>query len=140
MNVVYLIGNLGRDPETRYTKTGKPVMNLSLATSDGPKDAKVTTWHSVVAWDWMVEKLRDAKKGSRVFVTGRIQVREYTDKAGVKKYVNEVVAQNVETIDKPHSAPLNPPTPEAFPDHAAPVVKLPDPHPPMDAVFDDLPF
>ena len=97
-----LIGNLGKDPELRYTTSGKAVANFSLATSDSWKDAdgnaqERTEWHNIVAWQKLAEICGEwLKKGEKVYIEGRIQNRSYDDKnTGQKRYISEVVAENM---------------------------------------------
>jgi single-strand DNA-binding protein len=101
INKAILVGNLGADPDTNYTKGGKCVCNLSVATSFGTGENKNTEWHRVVAWDKTAENCgKFLKKGSMVYVEGRITTRSYDDKEGNKKYSTEVVANEVRFLDK----------------------------------------
>ena len=99
VNKVFLIGNLGRDPEVRSMSSGDPVVNLSLATSERWKDKssgeqrEKTEWHRVVIFD---ERLCDVaqkylRKGSKIYIEGQLQTRKWTDQQGVEKYSTEVV-------------------------------------------------
>ncbi len=96
VNKVILIGNLGRDPEIRYTKSGTAVANLNLATSESWKDAQGerqerTEWHRVVAWDKLAEIAKEyLTKGRQVYIEGRLQTRSWEDKDGNKRYTTEV--------------------------------------------------
>ncbi len=100
-NRVTLIGNLGQDPETKTTETGKKFTHFTLATKDGYKNAdgqKVseTTWHNIVAWNGIAEIAgKYLKKGKEVAVEGRIVYRTYEDKAGVTKYITEIVLNDL---------------------------------------------
>ncbi len=97
VNRVTLIGNLGTDPEMKMTKTGKAVVNFSLATQ-GFKDEE-TTWHKIIAWDKTAETCaKFLTKGKQVYVEGRIQNRSYENKEGVKTYVTEIVANEVKFL------------------------------------------
>lgn len=103
MNKVELIGNLGADPELRYTASGQPVCNLRLATSDKPRgDEKYgkSHWHTVVVWGKKGEALaKEAKKGSRVHVTnGKIEYRQWEDKNGNKRFSTDIVAFGIEVV------------------------------------------
>ena len=98
INEVILIGNLGKDPEVRYTESGQAVCNFSLATNeawndkDGKKNERVE-WHRIVVWGKAAESCGEyLEKGRQVCVRGRIQTREWTDKEGTKKYTTEIVA------------------------------------------------
>ena len=99
VNKVILLGNLGRDPETRYTTGGDAVTNLRIATTETWKDKsgdkqEKTEWHSVVLFGRQAEIAGEyLKKGRSVYIEGRLQTRKYTDKEGVEKYSTEVVLQ-----------------------------------------------
>jgi single-strand DNA-binding protein len=100
-NRVTLIGNLGQDPETKTTETGKKVTHFTLATDDGYKNSdgqKVseTTWHNIVAWNGLAEIAgKYLKKGRQVAVEGRIVYRTYEDKKGATKYITEIVLNDL---------------------------------------------
>ena len=100
VNKVILVGRLGRDPETRYTSGGQAVANFSVATDESYKDRngerqKRTEWHKIVVWAKQAEIAQQyLKKGSLVFIEGRIQSREWQDKEGQKRTSFEIVATN----------------------------------------------
>jgi single-strand DNA-binding protein len=100
VNKVILVGRLGRDPETRYTGGGQAVANFSLATDETYKDKsgerqKRTEWHKIVVWGKQAEIAQQyLKKGSLIYVEGRIQSREWQDKEGQKRTSFEIVASN----------------------------------------------
>ena len=102
VNKVILVGNLGRDPEVRHTQDGKPIVNLSIATSESWRDKssgerkEKTEWHRVVIFNENLAKVAEQylKKGATVYIEGQLQTRKYTDKDGVEKYSTEVVLQN----------------------------------------------
>ena len=102
VNKVILVGNLGKDPEVRHTQDGKPIVNLSIATSDTWKDKnsgerkEKTEWHRVVIFNEGLAKVAEQylKKGSTVYIEGQLQTRKWTDKDGAEKYSTEVVLQN----------------------------------------------
>ena len=102
VNKVILIGNLGKDPEVKYTPSGTAVANLALATEERTKDksgewqAKVE-WHNVVLWSRLAEIAGEyLKKGGKVYIEGRLQTRSWDDKtSGQKKYMTEVVGQEL---------------------------------------------
>ena len=100
VNKVILVGRLGRDPETRYTGGGQAVANFTMATDESYKDKsgerqKRTEWHKIVVWGKQAEIAQQyLKKGSLVFVEGRIQSREWQDKEGQKRTSFEIVANN----------------------------------------------
>lgn len=108
VNKHIIIGHLGRDPEIKYTNNNTPLANFSVATSESWKDKQtgewqeVTEWHRVVAWRNVAEKVEriGLKKGSLVYVEGKVTTRKYTDKDGVEKYVTETVANWIEGLDK----------------------------------------
>jgi single-strand DNA-binding protein len=100
VNKVILVGRLGRDPETRYTSGGQAVANFSVATDESYKDRngerqKRTEWHKIVVWGKQAEIAQQyLKKGSLIFIEGRIQSREWQDKEGQKRTSFEIVATN----------------------------------------------
>ena len=100
VNKVILVGRLGRDPETRFTGAGQAVANFSVATDETYKDRngerqKRTEWHKIVVWGKQAEIAQQyLKKGSLVFIEGRIQSREWQDKEGQKRTSFEIVASN----------------------------------------------
>jgi single-strand DNA-binding protein len=100
VNKVILVGRLGRDPETRYTSGGQAVANFSVATDESYKDRngerqKRTEWHKIVVWGKQAEIAQQyLKKGSLIFLEGRIQSREWQDKEGQKRTSFEIVANN----------------------------------------------
>ena len=106
LNKVMLIGNLGKDPELRYTSSGVAVATFSIATSESWKDQdgntqEKTEWHNIVAWRKLAEICGEwLKKGKRVYIEGRIQTRSYDDKnTGQKRYITEIVADNMIMLD-----------------------------------------
>ena len=106
LNKVMLIGNLGRDPELRYTTSGVAVATFTLATNESWRDQdgnmkERTEWHTIVAWKKLAEICGEwLKKGKKVFIEGRIQTRSYDDKnTGTKRYVTEIVAENMIMLD-----------------------------------------
>jgi len=106
INKVILIGRLGKEPELRYTPNGDPVVTLTIATSDewkdkasGEKQEKVE-WHRVVLWRKLAEIAGNyLKKGSQVYIEGKLQTRSWEDKDGNKRYTTEIVAQNLQMLD-----------------------------------------
>ena len=100
VNKVILIGNLGRDPEVRTTQNGTKVANISIATSENWRDKSTgerkekTEWHRVVIFGQLADIAeRYLKKGSKVYVSGSLQTRKWTDQSGQEKYTTEVVLQ-----------------------------------------------
>jgi single-strand DNA-binding protein len=104
VNKVILLGNLGRDPETRYTTGGEAVTNLRIATTEQWKDKsgekqEKTEWHSVVLFGRQAEVAGEyLKKGRSVYIEGRLQTRKWTDKEGVEKYSTEIVGDRMQLI------------------------------------------
>lgn len=101
VNKVILVGNLGRDPEVRYTKAGQAVASFSLATSekwtgkDGNKEEK-TEWHKITAWGKLGEICGEyLSKGKQVYIEGRLETREWEDKDSVKHQTTEIVVNNM---------------------------------------------
>ena len=101
VNKVILIGNLGKDPEVRHLETGRAVANFPLATSESYKNREGervthTEWHNIVLWTPLAEIAEKyLNKGKQVYIEGRLTTRSYEDKDGNKKYMTEVVGQNL---------------------------------------------
>jgi single-strand DNA-binding protein len=104
VNKVILIGNLGRDPETRYTTGGDAVTNIRIATTDTWKDKagekqEKTEWHSVVFFGRQAEIAGEyLKKGRQIYVEGRLQTRKWQDKEGQDRYTTEIVADRMQML------------------------------------------
>ena len=135
LNKVTLIGNLGKDPELRYTNSGVPVATFSLATNETWKDQEGnmqerTEWHNIVAWQKLAEICGEwLKKGSKVYIEGRLQNRSWDDKnTGQKRYVTEIIANDMIMLDAKGSSGRTPEAPSAEPEKTGGVEK------------DDLPF
>jgi single-strand DNA-binding protein len=108
VNKAIIVGNLGRDPEIRYTPSGVPVASFSVATSDEWKDKDTgakqerTEWHRIVAWRGLADVCgKYLRKGSQVYIEGRIQTRSWEDRDGVQRYTTEIVAQNMLMLGSP---------------------------------------
>ena len=105
VNKVILIGNLGQDPELRYTGSGTAVCNLRIATNESYKDqdgqfVEKTEWHSVVAWSRLAEICGEyLKKGSRVYFEGSLQTRSWEDRDGNTRYTTEIKAREMMMLD-----------------------------------------
>ena len=96
MNNVTIVGRVGRDPELRYGKNGKAIVNFSVATDYGRDDKKKTTWHNVVVFDTFAENVSASiHKGARVVVCGRIDISDYEAKDGTTKKKIELIADAV---------------------------------------------
>lgn len=103
INKVILIGNLGRDPELRYTKNNDPVASLSVATTRNVKKdeewIEETEWHRVTVWGQQAEYVNKyAPKGRQVYVEGRLHTRKYEDKDGTTKYSTDIIAETVQLL------------------------------------------
>ena len=128
LNKVMIMGNLGKDPEIRFTKTQVPVGSFSVATQEfttqNGQRAETTEWHRVIVWDKLASNCQKyLKKGSGVFVEGRLRTNTWTTKDGEKRYTTEIIAQNVQFL------------PSGKRDEAQP---MPEP-PPFDDLM-DIPF
>ncbi|HEY0566152.1 MAG TPA: single-stranded DNA-binding protein [Terriglobales bacterium] len=105
VNKVILLGNVGKDPEIKYTPSGTAVANFSIATGERYKDKEGqfqerTEWHNIVAWDKLAEIIGNyVKKGSKLYLEGRLQTRSWDDKqTGEKKYRTEIVATDISLL------------------------------------------
>ncbi len=160
VNKVIIVGNLGRDPETRYMPSGDAVTNINVATTDRYKDKQsgekreATGWHRISFFGKLAEIAGQyLKKGSQVYVEGSLRTRKYTDKDGVEKYATEIRAETMQMLggrqgmgapsdggdgyDAPRSAPAaRPAAPAARP---APAAARPAPGG-FDDMDDDIPF
>jgi single-strand DNA-binding protein len=101
VNKVILVGNLGKDPEVRFTTARKAVCNFTIATSenwtdkDGKKNER-TEWHKIVVWGKQAEACGEyLKKGRQAYIEGRLQTREWTSKEDIKQYTTEIIANQV---------------------------------------------
>jgi single-strand DNA-binding protein len=118
VNKAIIIGNLGKDPEVRFTPSGQAVCNFTLATNESWTDKsgnkqERTEWHRIVVWGKMGELCGEyLAKGRKAFVEGRIQTREWTDKEGKKNYTTEIVAQNVQFLGSRDGASAGPGKPK----------------------------
>ena len=135
VNRVILIGNLGRDPEVRYTQNGTAVANFTLATNEvwtdkGGERQERTEWHRIVVWGKQAEIVREhLSKGKQVYVEGSIQTRQWDDREGNKRTTTEIKAQRLMMIGRADAG-------ESRMDAAAPPPGD-EPGPPPD---DDIPF
>lgn len=155
INRVTLIGHLGGDPDIRTLENGTPVGRFSVATNENYKDKDgnwqtLTEWHNVVVWRDLAERAKILKKGSTVYVDGKISYRKYTDKDGVEKNLTDIVASTFRLLDKreggsngyesrfPSSEPAVMPSNRGA-EQAGAAVAMPVDAPPA-AEGDDLPF
>ena len=114
LNKVMLIGNLGKDPEMRYTANGRAVTTFSLAVNrsygggpGGDERKEETEWFTVVTWEKLAELIgQHLQKGRKVYVEGRLTSRSWDGPDGQKRYRTEVVAQQVLFLDRPQGAPM----------------------------------
>ena len=149
INKVILVGNLGRDPEMRYTQNGVAVCSFSLATSETYRDRtsgeKVTQteWHNIILWRGLAETAEKyLRKGSSVYIDGKIRTRKWEDQQGQTRYTTEIIADTMQMLDRrdssaaPSQAAAQPAAAPEQPTHAseqqADVPAAPEP--------DDLPF
>ena len=144
INKVILIGNVGNDPDMRYTANGGAVCNLSVATTDSWRDKQSgenqerTEWHRVVMFGKLGEIAGEyLRKGSKVYIEGRLQTRKWQGKDGQDRYTTEIVANDMQMLDSKgggsasyDSAPASKPAPQQQPASA----------PPVDDFDDDIPF
>ncbi len=135
INKVILIGRLGADPQLRYTPSGRASATFNLATNYTWKDndgnmQERTDWHRIVAWGKLAEVMGEwLKKGSAVYLEGRLQTRNYDDANGVKKYITEVVVNDMEMLGRKGEGGGGGASSEPYPDE-----------PPAFDQNDDLPF
>lgn len=106
VNKAIVLGNLGQDPEVRYTNDGKAIANISIATSESYKDknsgekVEKTEWHRISAFGRLAEIMGEyLKKGSKVYVEGKIQTRKWQDKDGQDRYTTEIIASHMQMLD-----------------------------------------
>lgn len=137
VNKAIILGALGADPDVRYTQSGDPVANLSIATSEKWKDKQgqqqeKTEWHRVVLFKRQAEIAGEyLRKGSKVYIEGKIQTRKWQDQSGQDKYTTEIVANQIQllggSVDRPAS-PQSTPHQSANPAHG------------VNAIDDEVPF
>jgi single-strand DNA-binding protein len=138
LNKAILIGNLGRDPEVRYTPSGLAVANLNIATSEtwtnkeGEKETR-TEWHRIVAFGKLGEICGEyLAKGKQIYIEGRIQTRDWEDKDGVKRYTTEIVASQMIMLGSKDSGDAYRPSDPAAGGGPASPIQAPE--------DDDIPF
>lgn len=106
VNKVILVGNLGKDPELRYTASGTAVANFSLATTERYKDRdgnsqEKTEWHNIVVWRQLAEICgKYLTKGKQIYIEGKIQTRSYDDRDGNKRYITEIVVDQMQMLGR----------------------------------------
>ncbi len=113
LNKVMLIGNVGKDPEIRHLESGTAVANVTLATTERYKDRngetqEQTEWHNVVLWRGLADVTeRFVRKGSQIFIEGKIRTRSWEDQSGQKRYATEIVADNMQLLGRRSDNPAN---------------------------------
>lgn len=150
LNRVELIGNLGKDPEMRYMANGEAVCNFSIATSESWKDKATgekkekTEWHTIVIYRKLAEIAGEyLKKGSKVFVAGKLQTRKWQDKDGNDRYTTEILVSDMIMLSGSDSSGSGGQRSESRPAPPAPPAARPaQPAPPADQqdFDDDIPF
>ena len=152
VNKAILIGNLGRDPEMRYTQSGDAIANFSIATSETWKDKntgekkEATEWHRCVAYQKLAEIIGEyVKKGSKIYVEGSLKTRKWTDNNGVERYTTEVRVDQMKMLSGKPDGGQRPPEDEASQEsqHHTPSSSRPAqnrPKPSFDDLGDDIPF
>jgi single-strand DNA-binding protein len=160
VNKVIIVGNLGRDPEIRYMPSGDAIANIAVATSYKSKDKntgeqkEVTEWHRISFFGRLAEIVGQyLKKGSSVYVEGRLQTRKYTDKDGVEKYATDIVAETMQMLggrsgmgggdNMDDGGGYDAPAPRQAPRQAPPAPAArpaPKPAPNFSDMDDDIPF
>jgi single-strand DNA-binding protein len=145
VNKVILVGNLGRDPELRYTAGGQPVASFSVATNERWNDREGkpqerTEWHRIVVWGKQAENCANhLHKGRTVYVEGRLQTREWEDREGQKRQTTEIVAQTVQFLDRREGGREAPGRGAGAPASAAPTpARESEPEPAPES--EDIPF
>ena len=149
VNKVILVGNLGADPETRYTASGDAICNIRLATTESWKDKtsgekkEVTEWHRVVFYRKLAEIAGQyLKKGSQVYLEGRIKTRKWQDKEGQDRYTTEIEATEMQMLGSRQGmgAPASSGGYDSEPADFAPSPAKNKPKPAFDDLGDDIPF
>jgi single-strand DNA-binding protein len=143
INKVILVGNLGKDPEVRYMPNGNAVANITLATSETWKDKQSgeqkeqTEWHRVVFYQRLAEIAGEyLKKGSKVYIEGKLRTRKWQDKDGQDKYMTEIIADEMQMLDSRGGAGSSNDSPKAEKSSSNPSSEPAG----MDDFNDDIPF
>ena len=145
VNRVILIGNLGRDPEIRYTPNGLAVANVTIATTEVWKDKQSgenqekTEWHRLVFYSRLAEIVGEyVRKGSKIYIEGSLRTNKWQDQAGQDRYTTEIIANNLQMLDGRGSTGEAPPPLPMQNASAKDTAKVEEPEP--EFVDDDLPF
>ncbi len=141
VNKVILLGNLGADPEVRHLQNGTSVANFNIATTEVFKDKQtgerreITEWHRVVAWRWHADVAEKyLRKGSKVYVEGKLRSRKWQDKDGHDRYTTEILVDELNLLDRPNTGSAQPATATAT------VTSTAGPADQQADEVDDLPF
>lgn len=145
VNKVILIGNLGKDPDVRYTPSGTAVANITLATSESWKDKQSgenverTEWHRIVFYQRLAEIVGEyLRKGAKVYIEGRLQTRKWQDKtSGQDRYTTEIIADNMQMLDSKGSSGAHE---SSYEKPVAANATAAEAAPAMDSFDDDIPF
>ena len=152
VNKVILVGNVGVDPEVRTTESGVKVARVRLATTERLYDRQsnetreLTEWHTITLWRGLADVVdRYVKKGSQLYIEGRLRTREWTDKDGIKRYTTEIMADDMKLLGRRADAPQGgstPATSQSYSQPAATPASAPQPAavPVANDDPDDLPF
>jgi single-strand DNA-binding protein len=152
LNKCMIIGNLGRDPEMRYTPSGQAVTQFTVAVNRNYKDAQgerqeETEWFRVVAWGQQAEFAAEyLRKGAKVYIEGRIQTRQWEGQDGQKRYTTELVANTIQNLERRPREDAGdggsqlPPEPRQRPQTGAARSATTPPEPSSEPDYDDLPF
>ena len=144
VNKAIIVGTLGQDPDVKYTASGSPVVNISVATNENWKDKQTgeaqerTEWHRIVIFGKLAEiAAQYLRKGSQVYFEGKIQTRKWQDKTGQDRYTTEIVANEMQMLGGKQSSgstvPFDPPAKQSNQENPAETA-------PVDDGFDDIPF
>jgi single-strand DNA-binding protein len=149
INKVIIIGNIGRDPETKHTASGSAVTNIAVATSEKRKDKTTgqaqekTEWHRVVFFNRLAEIAGEyLKKGSKVYIEGKLQTRKWQDQSGADRYTTEIVANEMQMLDSrdANAGQQQAPQQQAPGGYQQPQQQQPQQAAGMDNFDDDIPF
>lgn len=167
VNKVIIIGNVGQDPETKFLPSGGAVTNISVATSEKWKDKQTgqqqekTEWHRIVFFNKLAEIAGEyLRKGSKVYIEGKLETRKWQDQSGQDRYTTEIKANQLQMLDSrgdslenhgkpnsyqqhqqaPQAAPQQPPQYQQQPPQMAPQQMAPGMAPPPAGLDDDIPF
>ncbi len=151
VNKVILLGNVGKDPEVRHLESGASVANFTLATSERFKDRsgaaqEKTEWHNIVCWRALADIVEKyVKKGTQVYIEGKIRTRNYTDQNNQTRYVTEIYADTLQLVGRKSDNPAS--QGGYVPQHTTPAPQPQQPQTPINQDFpgendttDDLPF